>query len=127
VFDPPTFADVAETLRSMHPDKAPGPSGITGRMFLLGGEAVTKILFHLFREVHRQKRVPAAWKRSNIVMLPKSEAPFNGRLSSMRPIALLEIAQKVFLKIFFSRSALALVNNNVLGDTATSVLPRHQY
>ncbi|KAJ3093435.1 hypothetical protein HDU97_009655, partial [Phlyctochytrium planicorne] len=90
----PSSGDVRKALHSLGSHKAPGCSGASKELWLCAGDFGIEILTLLVRGAWRTLDSPAAWTRSALVLIPKTE-DYGGDLTLTRPIALLEVAYKV--------------------------------
>src|SRR6266487_6612800 len=86
------------------------------------GDAVKKVLTEIFNICMEISEVPKAWKRSNIIPIPKKE-DWDNDLDNLRPIALLETPRKLFTRIMTQRLGGALVKNDILAHNNWAGLP----
>ena len=111
---PPTLDEVKKAISSSSLDKAPGPTSLTARLFAQGGHKSLKLLTKLFQLCLSNDTLPDEWLDSSICFIPKGTHPFTGHLSSMRPIALLEVALKLLMRILFGRIVTTLMHHNAI-------------
>jgi hypothetical protein len=64
------------------------------------------------------KHVPDAWKKAEVIMIPKHSKPSN-ELTSYRPISLLPIISKLFEKLLLKRLKPLIESENII--------PSHQF
>jgi exonuclease III/ribonuclease HI len=129
LMDPPNLEEVQDHLMSMGISKAPGPSGITRELYLLGGEYVLGIMTHLLELVFLYGDIPPSWGATTIVPIPK-KADWGGTITNTRPISLLEVIYKLQQRVVTSRlqkvfqqhsHILCGLNSAALPGTSTSL------
>lgn len=123
VWGPPTRADIRAAISATAPLKAPGRSGITGRMLRQTGVRAAKLLKKLFQSITASESIPDLWRESTLLFLAKTPAGFTGTIAKMRPIVLQETPMKVYLKIFIARISRILAEKDLLKGSGGSVLP----
>ncbi|XP_019192832.1 PREDICTED: uncharacterized protein LOC109187166 [Ipomoea nil] len=101
MLQPFTLADVKAVLFAIAPDKASGPDGMSPAFYqhfwlVLGHDLAMFIL-----NCMANKEFPPGLNISNIVLLPKKKIPV--KVSDLRPIALCNVAYKVFAKMMANR------------------------
>ena len=114
--DPPSILqeEVRAAIRKMKNGKAGGADGILAEYFKLGEEEIAPILAKLFTKCLRQGRIPKDWNHAKIVLLHKKGSKED--LKNYRPISLLPIIYKTFMRIIGER----------LKTTLSSAQPREQ-
>ena len=84
-------------FKKINVDKAQGPDGIGGRVLRFCAEQLGGVFSHIFQRSLDSGSIPALWKFSNIVPLPKIANPQNP--NDFRPVALTSLAMKTLEKI----------------------------
>lgn len=82
-------------IKNLHPDKAPGPDGITNRVIKAGGPALATHILHVTNTCLTTGRYPTSWKKVQTVILCKPHKPDYCDPSAYRPDALLSCLSKV--------------------------------
>lgn len=107
--------EVKNALFQMHPDKAPGPDGMTPVFFQnhwhVVGNDVIKVVRQFFTD--------GTGFRTNVVLLPKKKDPM--KITDMRPISLCNVVSKIFTKVMANR--LKVLLGNVVSDTQSAFIP----
>jgi hypothetical protein len=104
---------VQEVISNLNPRKSSGYDLVTGKL----GIAI-KYLTHIVDALLFKGYFPAEWKVAQIVLLLKPGKPPK-ELTSYRPVSLLQIVSKVFVKLLLKRP-LPLVGSN-------GFIPNHQF
>ena len=114
-----TPKEVAEEIRmNLNPKKAPGFDMITGTILKkIQRKALVK-LTTLINASIRLKHIPASWKVSEIIMIPKP-GKNHSKVESYRPIALLPIMSKLLEKLLLKRFKLIIEKYQLV--------PSHQF
>lgn len=90
-------ADVRTTLLKVNPRKAAGPDNIPGRVLRDCADSLTDVLTDIYNTSLNQAIIPASFKATTIVPLPK-KSPVSS-LNDYRPIALTSIMMKCFERL----------------------------
>ena len=90
-------ADVRTTLLKVNPRKAAGPDNIPGRVLRDCADSLTDVLTDIYNTSLNQAIIPASFKSTTIVPLPK-KSPASS-LNDYRPIALTPIMMKCFERL----------------------------
>ena len=90
-------ADVRTTLLKVNPRKAAGPDNIPGRVLRDCADSLTDVLTDIYNTSLNQAIIPASFKATTIVPLPK-KSPVSS-LNDYRPIALTPIMMKCFERL----------------------------
>ncbi|XP_074342552.1 uncharacterized protein LOC141680149 [Apium graveolens] len=92
-----TKDEVSLVLFQMHPDKAPGPDGMTPAFFQkhweIVGDDIVKMVSHFFCS----GEILQGLNETNIILIPKKKNPT--KVSDLRPIALCNVLMKVITKV----------------------------
>ena len=76
---------------SVNPRKASGPDGVSSRVIKLCAEQLSSVFSILFNRAY-QEHIPAVWKESCIIPVPKS--PTAKEMNDFRPVALTSVPMK---------------------------------
>ncbi|XP_060530472.1 uncharacterized protein LOC132704478 [Cylas formicarius] len=96
-----TSEEIERTMSKMPKGRTAGGDGIVLEMLIYGGEIVLDILKILYNKCLLECDVPADWKNALVVLLFKKGD--KTKLSNYRPISLLSVMYKVFIKIITER------------------------
>ena len=96
-----TPEEVQNILLSLDDNKATGPDSIPAKLLRCCALAICSSLCDLFNLSLKCGKIPAAWKYSNVVPIPKTE--LLKEVCNYRPISLLSIVSKVFERCVYNR------------------------
>ncbi|GBC08731.1 hypothetical protein RclHR1_08350001 [Rhizophagus clarus] len=102
--------------------KAPGPSMITYEMLKHLGLAANTLLLILIHKCFASAGIPDLWRQAMVFSIPKPHE-WRCQLQNTRPITLLEVIQKSFVKLFYNRLSSILAAHNVLTGGNFAGLP----
>ncbi|KAL1282558.1 hypothetical protein QQF64_001361 [Cirrhinus molitorella] len=98
---PPTLQisenDVCQVFRKNKRKKAPGPDGVTPVCLKTCADELAPIFSYIFNRSLEMCEVPACFKRSTIIPIPKK--PKITGLNDYRPVALTSVVMKSFEKL----------------------------
>ncbi|KMQ83553.1 reverse transcriptase [Lasius niger] len=94
--------ELRDVVRRIKSGKAPGPDGVSGKAWSLAHRELHEELRDVYTICLREGKFPPAWKRANIVLLPK-EGKARDQPSAYRSICLLDEAGKIFERIICDR------------------------
>ena len=83
--------EVKKQFMSVNPRKASGPDGVSSRVIKLCAEQLSSVFSILFNRAY-QEHIPAVWKESCIIPVPKS--PTAKEMNDFRPVALTSVPMK---------------------------------
>ena len=95
-----TTAEMAKTLKSLDPKKAPGPDNIPGRLIKEVASEITTPLCRLFNLSLSLGIFPDRWKLANVSPVLKKDDPCS--VNNYRPISLLCILSKTLERCVFN-------------------------
>jgi len=100
------FHEIAENevnacINNIKTYSAPGLDGISPKFIKLGKVVLTPFLTKLFNKCIAQETFPENFKSAAIIPIPKNDFPKT--MSDFRPISLLPIFSKIFVKIIAQR------------------------
>lgn len=78
--------EVRHALFQMHPDKAPGPDGMTPAFYQKHWSIVGKDIVAMVRKFFQLGQLPQGLNDTNIALIPKKKSP--AEMSELRPISL---------------------------------------
>jgi hypothetical protein len=114
LMDPVKMPELQHTIASF-PEKATGATGVSAKLLQNCGEGVKSLLLELVNKVLKHQIMPSDWLKATIYPIPKTtEDDWKSDINKTRPIALLEIARKICLKIPTDRLTKAMTKHNVL-------------
>ncbi|GBC05522.1 hypothetical protein RclHR1_06260028 [Rhizophagus clarus] len=102
--------------------KAPGPSMITYEMLKHLGPTANALLLILIHKCFASADIPDLWRQAMVFPIPKPHE-WRCQLQNTRPITLLEVIQKSFVKLFYNRLSSILAAHNVLTGGNFAGLP----
>ncbi|XGW03875.1 hypothetical protein V3C99_015207, partial [Haemonchus contortus] len=95
------WEEVEHAVKQIKAGKSPGCDNIRPEHLKAGGLPLFKALAQRFSRYCREKRIPAAWKKSRTILLMKKGDPES--LDNYRPITLLSQVYKAFTRIILNR------------------------
>jgi hypothetical protein len=109
--------EIATAIKNMPADKAPGPDGLTGKLFKLHPNEWAEVLVHVFEEISKTGKGPRCFVDATIILLRKKATPVEGTdPRDWRPISLTNFIYKIFAKVWATR----------LGTTLAELIGKHQ-
>lgn len=114
-----TEEEVKNALFQMHPDKAPGPDGMTPAFFQKHWNIVGRNIVELTVQFFEKGEIMPGLNDTNIVLIPKKKNPT--LVTELRPIALCNVLMKIITKVLANR--LKVVLNTVVSDSQSAFIP----
>ena len=96
-----TEEEVKEALFMMHPEKAPGPDGMTALFFQHAWHIIKNDLVEMVKFFLVSRDMDTRLNVTNICMIPKTERPT--RMTELRPISLCNVGYKIISKVLCQR------------------------
>ena len=96
-----TEEEVREALFMMHPEKAPGPDGMTALFFQHSWHIIKGDLVEMVNDFLVSGEMDSRLNITNICMIPKTERPT--RMTELRPISLCNVGYKIIKKVLCQR------------------------
>lgn len=98
---PVEVKEVKQALFHMHPDKSPGPDGMSPgfyqKFWHIVGDDIVKVVKQFFEDGLLPKQLTG----TNIVLIPKKKAPQT--MADLRPISLCNVVYKIISKVMAKR------------------------
>ena len=116
-----TVEQVQHLLESLDTTKATGPDGVSATMLKHTASFIAPSVTKLFNLSISSGQVPANWKESSIVPVPKSSD--RSSPANYRPISLLSILSKTLERHIHFLIATHLQNNQLLSNRQWGFLP----
>ncbi|XP_010468779.1 PREDICTED: uncharacterized protein LOC104748899 [Camelina sativa] len=116
---PATEAEVRKVLFMMHPDKAPGPDGMTALFFQKAWGVVKADLVSTVNQFFEEGVFDRSLNRTNLCLIPMVAKPT--RMTELRPISLCNVGYKIISKILCQR--LKLVLPKLISETQSAFVP----
>ena len=107
-------SEILDVIRSLNPNKAHGPDGISIRMLKICDETICKPLSIIFKNSIFSGKFPSEWKKANVVPIYKKGN--KQILKNYRPVSLLCVCGKIFERILYNKLYGFLTSNNLLSD-----------
>ena len=109
-----TKEEVIHLLKTIKPNKAPGPDDIYPKILVECAEELGDVVLTIFRSSFNSGQVPVDWKLANVTPLykkgPKSDP------GNYRPVSLTSVLGKVFETLLKMRIMTFLETKNLLSD-----------
>ncbi|XP_060962217.1 uncharacterized protein LOC115711062 [Cannabis sativa] len=111
--------EVRRALFQMHPDKAPGPDGMTPGFYqkcwdVVGHDVVTQV-----RNFFESGVLPDNVNNTNIILIPKKKNVSN--MGDLRPISLCNVLYKIISKVLAKR--LKIVLPHIISENQSAFIP----
>ncbi|CAF0704716.1 unnamed protein product [Brachionus calyciflorus] len=110
-----SIKEVTEAIKTAKLNASPGPDLISNKVLKNLPFKVIKSLHWIFNYSLKLGFIPAKWKKSKIIMIPKKNKPLN-QITSYRPISLLSCIAKILEKIINSKIQNWAENEKILPD-----------
>uniref|UniRef100_A0A803QEL1 Reverse transcriptase domain-containing protein n=1 Tax=Cannabis sativa TaxID=3483 RepID=A0A803QEL1_CANSA len=98
---PVSNEEVRKALFQMHPDKSPGPDGMTPGFYQRCWSIVGSDIINLVRSFMRTGDLPQGLNDTNLVLIPKVKSPSS--MNELRPISLCNVVYKIISKVIANR------------------------
>lgn len=115
---PVSEMEVKKAVFSLHPNKAPGPDGMTPSFFQNFWDVVKKDLIDTISSFFHSGHLLKAINETIITLIPKVESPIS--VSQFRPISLCNVVYRIISKILVNRLK-PLLNHCVSGNQSAFV------
>lgn len=111
--------EVKEALFQIHPDKSPGPDGMTPDFFQKYWEIVGSDVVEMVRHFFLTGDMTQGLNETNIVLIPKKKNPTV--IGELRPISLCNVITKIITKLISNRIKWML--NEVVSENQSAFIP----
>ncbi|XP_035685395.1 uncharacterized protein LOC118421998 [Branchiostoma floridae] len=108
------LSEVKEVVQKARAGSAPGPSGITYKVYKKCPKLVRR-LWKLLKVLWRKEKIPESWKKAEGVFCPKQENSL--KIDQFRTISLLSVECKIYFAILAKRLLHFMLRNNYI-DTS---------
>uniref|UniRef100_A0A803PI32 Reverse transcriptase domain-containing protein n=1 Tax=Cannabis sativa TaxID=3483 RepID=A0A803PI32_CANSA len=119
LLEPVTDVEIRRALFQMHPDKSPGPDGMTPGFYQKCWNTVGNDIITLVQNFFVVGSFPRELNYTNIVLTPKKKHP--EFMTDLRPISLCNVLYKIISKVLANRFKDVLPN--VIYDNQSAFLP----
>lgn len=103
-----TQGNVINLFKKVNIRKVAGPDSICGRVLRYCADQLSEVFTTLFRMCIECGQIPAIWKTSSIIPVPKSNNP--REMKEFRPVALTSLVMKTFEKILKDKIVYTICN-----------------
>uniref|UniRef100_R4GCU0 Reverse transcriptase domain-containing protein n=1 Tax=Anolis carolinensis TaxID=28377 RepID=R4GCU0_ANOCA len=97
-----TIEEIRKALKTMKPNKAPGPDGFPVCFYKILQEEAIPHLQRIMNKVLTEGVIPDSWSQADIVAIPKENGTLTD-LRNFRPISLLNSDYKIFTTVLANR------------------------
>lgn len=119
LLSPVEAKEVKEALFHMHPDKSPGPDGITPGFYQKFWKVVGQDVVAVVQRFFENGRVDDQLIQTNIALIPKKKHP--QFMTDIRPISLCNVVYRIISKVLANR--LKRIIDSVISDTQSTFIP----
>ncbi|XP_074342398.1 uncharacterized protein LOC141679917 [Apium graveolens] len=112
-------SEVNIALFNMHPDKSPGPDGMSPGFYQKYWSIVGGDLIQLVQQFFLAEKFDRYITDTNIVLIPKKQDPSN--MTELRPISLCNVSYKIASKVMANRVKKVL--DGVISETQSAFIP----
>lgn len=114
-----TDEEIKGALFQMHPDKSPGPDGMTPAFFQKHWAVLGSDIVSMVKEFFVQGRMRNNLNETNVVLIPKKKSPT--KMGELRPISLCNVLAKVITKVLANRMKEVL--EGCISDNQSAFIP----
>ncbi|CAA7051622.1 unnamed protein product [Microthlaspi erraticum] len=116
---PATETEVREALFMMHPEKAPGPDGMTALFFQRSWHIVKQDVLSMVNNFLTTGTLDERLNMTHICLIPKKGRPT--RMTELRPISLCNVGYKIISKVLCQR--LKVLLPRLISETQSAFVP----
>ena len=80
-----TRSEVEAAIKSLPPQKSPGPDGFTAKFCQTHKEELVPFLLKLFQTIQKERILPKSFYETNIILIPRPDRDSAGK-ENFRPI-----------------------------------------
>ncbi|XP_019177735.1 PREDICTED: uncharacterized protein LOC109172940 [Ipomoea nil] len=111
--------EVRAAVFSMHPDKSPGPDGLSPAFFQLHWDILGTEVVSFCHNFLTSGQLPASVNETHIVLIPKTKHP--ELMSEFRPISLCNVLYRILAKVLANR--LRGVLDSIISNAQSAFIP----
>ncbi|CAA7030770.1 unnamed protein product [Microthlaspi erraticum] len=119
---PVTENEVKIALFAMHPEKAPGPDGMTALFYQKFWDILKQDITKMVNDFLVEGTIVAGMNETNICLIPKKDKP--QEMSQFRPISLCNVSYKIISKLLCQR--LKRIFPNFISETQSAFVAGRQ-
>ena len=113
-----TPAEIKKTVFSIHPEKAPGPDGITALFYQKYWRTIGLQVIKMVQDFFNSDYFDPQLNETNICLIPKTERSRD--MTNFRPISLCNVCYKIISKILCQRLQRYLPN--IISETQSAIV-----
>jgi len=114
-----TSTEVRDALFAMHPDKSPGPDGLSPGFFQHHWRIIGDEVVHFCQSVLSSGTLPESINSTHIVLIPKKKHP--DLMTEFRPISLCNVLYRIFGKVLANRFRVVL--DSIISSAQSAFIP----
>ena len=114
-----TEEEVRQALFMKHPEKAPGPDGMTTLFFQHSWRIIENDLLEMVNDFLSSGTLDTRLNMKNIWLIPRTERPT--RMTELRPISLCNVGYKIISKVLCQRLKVCLPS--LISETQSAFVP----
>lgn len=111
--------EVKGALFSMHPDKSPGPDGLSPAFYQLHWDILGAEVVSFCQDFLLNGHLPSRVNDTHLVLIPKTKTP--ELMSEFRPISLCNVIYRILAKVLANRMRVLL--NSIISPVQSSFIP----
>ncbi|KAM6584602.1 hypothetical protein CsatB_011604 [Cannabis sativa] len=111
--------EVKKAIFQMHPDKSPGPDGMTPAFYQKCWSIVGRDVVRAVQKFFVTGEFDQSCSKANIVLIPKKKNPED--MTQLRPIALCNVVYKTITKVMVNRMKPYM--DTIVADTQSAFIP----
>lgn len=111
--------EVKQALFHMHPDKSPGPDGMSPGFYQKFWSTIGEDIVQMVKKFFETGQLDSVLTTTNIALIPKKRNPTY--ITDIRPISLCNVVYKVISKVLANR--LKQVLDSIISDTQSAFIP----
>lgn len=120
LLEEPSEQEIRRALLDINPDKAPGPDGMTSKLFQKFWREMRQDIIKLVRDFFATGSFDPLLNQTNICLIPKKKKPRD--MSEFRPISLCNVSYKIISKLLCKR--LKRVILRLISETQSAFLAK---